>query len=545
MTDAKSTRDSSNSPNGSETGEQKAAPAAPKMDASNHGLPGRIERPPLKVVSDRGVSTTISSLERLGRRHSSTQRKRGGIGAAKESRRVPSGDRAKMDRRKRMTGEASPERMRRRSRKSAALTLAEGNESKGAAARGAVSKSAVPKSGAVAGKPFGRKPAPPNLGLARRRNVRRKTPVPLLYMGRLAIAGLGLAVISGTFLRVLPNGNATTSEVTGVAAVSAVRPAARFPITLGQEIAPLKSELQELPNLYPDLSAKAFYIDVETGNYVDLEGGDSVAAASTIKLPILLAFFEDVDKNLITFDQTLAIAPKQIAKGSGDMQISPPGTQFTALEVATQMIVSSDNTATNMMIDLLGGPAVLNERFKRYGLQKTQISSPLPDLEGTNTTSAKDLVHTMLLISSENRLTTRSRDRILNILNRTHNKSLLAEGMIAKEALTYNKTGDIESMLGDIALVDLSNGKRYIVAAMVERPSNDGRAAELIHRISGRTYQEADEAIRPAVTPLGAPETVSPEAASASPERIEGTDATAPIVEEPVMKEEPYPSANP
>ncbi len=393
-------------------------------------------------------------------------------------------------------------------------------------------------------------------------------PVPLLYLGRLAIAGLGIAALGGTLLTVLPNKNAPSAEVTEAALVStAVPAAAKFPIALGQEIAPLKSELQELPNLYPGLSAKAFYIDIDTGNYVDLEGGDLIAAASTIKLPILLAFFEEVDKKTIDFNQTLTIAPEQIAEGSGDMQVSPPGTQFTALEVATQMIVKSDNTATNMMIDLLGGPEVLNERFKRYGLQKTQLNSPLPDLTGTNTTSAKDLVHTMLLISSEDRLTIKSRDRILNILNRTYNKSLLADGMYERDALTYNKTGDIESVLGDVALVDLSNGKRYIVATLVERPSNDGRAAELIQRISKRTYQEADEAIRPAVTPLGDPNAISPSPASsgaassgaassgaassgavrsgAGEAGAEDAGAANSVEVEPVIEEAPYPSANP
>ena len=423
MTDANSTRDSLNGPNGSDAGEQKAKPPVSPRDIPGREVSDRIERPPLKVISDKGVSKTISPLGRLSRRDLSAQRKRVGSGTVQEGRRreLAGGEKAKGDTRKRTTGEASSERLRRRSRRPAALTIAKGDVSKGGGSRSTVSRSTVSrstvsKSGLAASKPASRKPVPPNLSLARRRNVRRKTPVPLLYLGRLAIAGLGIAVIGGTFLKVLPNSNASTTDVAPAALVAEATPAdVEFPISLGQEIAPLKSELQELPNLYPNLSAKAFYIDVETGNYVDLEGGDSIAAASTIKLPILLAFFEDVDKNLVTFDQTLAIAPEQIAEGSGDMQISPPGTQFTALEVATQMIVNSDNTATNMMIDLLGGPEVLNERFKRYGLQKTQLNNPLPDLDGTNTTSAKDLVHTMLLISSDDRLTVRSRDRILNI----------------------------------------------------------------------------------------------------------------------------------
>lgn len=335
----------------------------------------------------------------------------------------------------------------------------------------------------------------------RRRSSRKKTPVWIVRLSCLVIGGLGIAAIGGTLLEVFSDSSAPAAVETAPP-TQAERAIASFPIPLNQEMAALKAEMQELPNLYPDLTPKAFYIDVDSGDYVNLEGGDGVAAASTIKLPILLAFFEEVDAGRLTFEQTIEMLPEQIAEGSGDMQMAAPGTRFTALEVATQMIVTSDNTATNMMIDLLGGPAALNERFTAYGLEKTQLNAPLPDVEGTNKTSAKDLVRTMLLISSD-RLTLRSRDRILNILNRTHNKALLAEGMVQREALTYNKTGYIGTMLGDVALVDLANGKRYVVAVLVERPMNDNRAAELIHRISDITHKASNEAIQPAVTPLG------------------------------------------
>jgi len=151
----------------------------------------------------------------------------------------------------------------------------------------------------------------------------------------------------------------------------------------------------------------------------------------------------------------------------------------------------------------------------------------------------------MLLISGD-RLTLRSRDRILNILNRTYNKDLLADGMAEKEALTYNKTGDIESVLGDVALVDLANGKRYVVAVLVERPSNDGRAVDLIHTISERIYKEANDAIQPVVTPLGASAVTSAAGSSASPsEPATSLESVPEPAEVSPIEEEPYPSANP
>ena len=391
----------------------------------------------------------------------------------------------------------------------------------------------------------------------RRRMSRRKMPRPLLWMIWFVVVGLGISVIGGTLLKAFSSSSSQTVD-TSALEVEEPTVASTFPVELNQEIAPLKAEMQELPNLYPDLTPKAFYIDVDTGDYVNLEGSDTIASASTIKLPILLAFFDEVDAGRIRFEQTVEMLPEQIADGSGDMQFAEPGTRFTALEVATQMIVTSDNTATNMMIDLLGGRDVINERFESYGLEKTQLNAALPDVEGTNTTSAKDLVRTMLMISGD-RLSLKSRDRIFNILNRTHNKDLLASGMVQKEALTYNKTGYIGAMLGDVALVDLANGKRYIVAALVERPRNDNRATELIHRISDMTYAASDAAIRPSVTPLGNLESNSDSSSDGSLDSSAGNDSEpasvpsstesgveiTPVEAAPALEEEPYPSANP
>ncbi|MEL6471812.1 MAG: serine hydrolase [Cyanobacteria bacterium J06623_4] len=373
---------------------------------------------------------------------------------------------------------------------------------------------------------------PPSRTLARRKRRSTKMPAAFRVILQLLIVGFGVAALGGTLLQVLPKPPAPSAAETEPAETAPPTPITKpFPVALNQEIPTLKSELQELPNLYPNLTPKVFYVDVDTGRYVNVEGGEAIAAASTIKLPILLAFFEEVDAGRIDPNQTMAIQQTQIAEGSGDMQLSPPGTQFTALEVATQMIVNSDNTATNMMIDLLGGKEVLNSWFKLQGLEKTVLNNPLPDLEGTNTTSARDLSHTMLLISEGDDLSQRSRDRVLNILNRTYNKSLIPDSLIQQGALTFNKTGDIASVLGDVALVDLANGKRYVVAALVERPENDGRARELIRRISGRTFEEADRALQPAVTPLGDPEAPDTEG-TPSPTSVQPAEA-------------PYPSANP
>ena len=172
--------------------------------------------------------------------------------------------------------------------------------------------------------------------------------------------------------------------------------------------------------------------------------------------------------------------------------IQPTGTKYAALEVATKMIAISDNTATNMLIERLGGKADLNHRFKSWGLTVTQISNLLPDLEGTNTTSPRDLVHLMAMLNQGELLSLRSRDRALDILQATTNNTLLPQGLEADASIAH-KTGNIGTAIADAGIVDMPNGKRYLIAAIVKRPHNDPDAEELIREISRTAYQFLNE----------------------------------------------------
>ncbi|MCT7969157.1 serine hydrolase [Laspinema sp. D1] len=317
---------------------------------------------------------------------------------------------------------------------------------------------------------------------------------PLIYGARLLILGVGLGVLAGTLLSIWnpadnhtvgAAGNAETQEEQQEQVTAAYNLQA---LPISQEITTLKQKLQEMAAEHPELTPGVYAIELDTGAYLDLNGTQSFSAASTIKVPILIAFFQDVDAGKITLDEMLTMKQEHIAEGSGDMQFTEPGTQYSALETATKMSEISDNTATNMLIERLGGAAALNQRFASWGLSNTTIANPLPDLEGTNTTSPQDLVQVMGLVERGQVLSLRSRDRLFKIMQGTVNNSLLPQGLGSGAAIAH-KTGDIGTAISDAGLVDMPNGKRYLMAAIVKRPHNDPAAEELIRQMSQVVYQ--------------------------------------------------------
>jgi beta-lactamase class A len=250
----------------------------------------------------------------------------------------------------------------------------------------------------------------------------------------------------------------------------------------------LQARLLPLLRRYPQMTVTIYAVDVDSGAYLDIGGTKTVSAASTIKLPILLALFQDWDQGKVRLDERLTMTKPLVASGSGDMQFQPVGTTFTLLDTATRMIVISDNTATNMILARLGGKEVVNQRFQEWGLQTTVVRNLLPDLKGTNTTSAADLVHTLALIERGEFLSRRSRDWLLHILRSTQNRSLLPAGL-GPGAVIGHKTGDIGFIIGDAGLVDTATGQRYLISIFVQSSYNDPQAVHLLQELSRQTYR--------------------------------------------------------
>jgi beta-lactamase class A len=258
-------------------------------------------------------------------------------------------------------------------------------------------------------------------------------------------------------------------------------------VPLNTEMLGLQRQVEALMARYNFLQTGMFFLDLDTGNYLDIHGDRVFPAASTIKLPILVAYFQDLDAGKVSLNETLVMRRDLITGGSGEMQDEPVGTKFSARETVVKMITISDNTATNMIIDRLGGIERLNQRFRSWGLKDTVIRNWLADLSGTNTTSSKDMVRLLGLLVDNKLVSPSSREQVLDILRHTTIKSLLPAGL-GPGAVIANKTGDIGFLIGDAGLISMPNGKRYLAGIFVRRPYDDTRGRDFIRQVSSLVY---------------------------------------------------------
>jgi beta-lactamase class A len=312
-----------------------------------------------------------------------------------------------------------------------------------------------------------------------------KVSVPLgVKLVRLMICGLGASAIAGTVIAVVnpPQQNIVkkASPLTAPGQINQLNLTKLSPKLNQQLQAKILPQQNKLDSSY-------IFVEINSGEYTDLGSDRVLPAASTIKLPILIALFQDVDAGKINLTEKLTINERSIAGGSGDLRNQKPGSQVNVLTVATKMMTISDNTATNLLIDRLGGKAILNQRFRTWGLNVTTINQPLPDLTGTNTTTAKELARSILAVQRGKIVSDASRLQILGMMSHTHRNTMLPQGL-GTGAKIAHKTGDIGALVADVGSIELPSGKNYLAAVFVKRPHNDPAGPELIRQMSKIVY---------------------------------------------------------
>lgn len=258
-------------------------------------------------------------------------------------------------------------------------------------------------------------------------------------------------------------------------------------ISEGTRLTSLEDQLNNLAALYPSIHPSVYVWDYETGNYVDINADEIFPTASIIKLPVLVELFRSIEKNQLTIYDEMPLTEYYRSEGSGSLQFKAANSTYTIDKLARMMITESDNSATNMLMARLGSMTDINSALRQWGLKHTYVQTWLPDLGGTNHSTARDMAQILYNIDNPNFLSNESREKIFDYMGHVHNNRLIAAGLPAG-ATFLHKTGDIGKMLGDAGIVYAPNGKKYIVVIFANRPHNSPLGKEFIVKASQTIY---------------------------------------------------------
>ena len=123
-----------------------------------------------------------------------------------------------------------------------------------------------------------------------------------------------------------------------------------------------------------------FVHNLQTGEETALHADALYPMASTFKVPILVTAFQQIAAGRLRLDDRRSLLDAAKAPGSGILPHFEAGLTPSLLDLLTLMIIISDNTATDMVIDLVGGPAVIEAAMRDLGAQPLSLKYNCRDL---------------------------------------------------------------------------------------------------------------------------------------------------------------------
>ncbi|MBQ9009415.1 MAG: serine hydrolase [Clostridia bacterium] len=120
------------------------------------------------------------------------------------------------------------------------------------------------------------------------------------------------------------------------------------------------------------------FIEAGDGSKLQINADAPIEAASVIKLPIMGAVFEAAQAHRLSLDEMVETRAEEMMPGCGVLTRMHAGLRVTVRDLVVLMIIVSDNTATNRLIDLVGMDTV-NGFIDRQGLRGTRLRRKLFD----------------------------------------------------------------------------------------------------------------------------------------------------------------------
>jgi beta-lactamase class A len=250
------------------------------------------------------------------------------------------------------------------------------------------------------------------------------------------------------------------------------------------------------------------YKNLGTGAFLYRNEDASFHAASTMKVPVMMAYFQAVDAGEMRLGDTLPVRNefRSIVDGSpyaldpqedGDADLyGAEGSGKTLEELIRRMITRSSNLATNLLIERIGASRA-NDLLRNLGAYRMQVMRGVEDDKAfrarlNNTATAKDLSVLLAALVGGETFTPESRAAMIEILKaQEFNEKIPA--YLPKGIPIAHKTGDITGVHHDAAIVFPPGEAPYVLVVLTSGFVDEKEADQRIAEISRLVWQGRKE----------------------------------------------------
>lgn len=179
---------------------------------------------------------------------------------------------------------------------------------------------------------------------------------------------------------------------------------------------------------------------------------ESYPPASTIKMLLIATLMQQVDAGILSLEETTTVEQGDIVGGYGEIQNEPVPNEVTLGRLAELTVTISDNTATNVLVDVVGYDAMqalangLELQTMQFG--RKMFESPMPP-QKQNYINAEDTIQLLKQIYNESFLTSQSRRQIIAWMSAQTVTTKIAAGVPEGMPIAH-KTGENASVSHDL-----------------------------------------------------------------------------------------------
>jgi len=275
-------------------------------------------------------------------------------------------------------------------------------------------------------------------------------------------------------------------------------------------------------------------IHIESGRRVSLHGGERFPMASTYKVPIAVQLLTRVEKGEVRLDQMVEVKASDLHLGTGTLTglLNQPGVILSVRNLLELMLVVSDNSATDLLLRLAGGPEAVTSRLRELGITGIDVSRStlqmiadrsgfdlppeedwtLETLQNLETKASDDSRRAARRRFEADRRDTSTPDAMVLLLERIYHGSMLKpettdlllgimsrcrtgegrlKGLLPPKTAVAHKTGTFAgSVVDDVGILTLPDGGGHVaVAVFMKSPeADDAESERAIAHISRAIY---------------------------------------------------------
>jgi beta-lactamase class A len=229
---------------------------------------------------------------------------------------------------------------------------------------------------------------------------------------------------------------------------------------------------EKIQNEIKSFSGKVwiFAKNLDTGKDYALRADEQVRTASTIKLPIMAETFRQVAAGKLNWTDEIVLTKQVKQGGSGVLSEFSDNTKIDLKTAVNLMIVVSDNTATNLILDKVTADSV-NDFMDALGLKQTRsmrkiggggdskaFNDPQNKLFGIGSSSPRDMVKLLEMLERGEIVSKEASAEMINILKRQQFKEGIGRGL-PDTVPSASKSGALDRLRADVGIIYTRRGR--------------------------------------------------------------------------------------